>query len=276
MTMDADAPSPYVRLPFPRETSLAELYHENTKFHPYMQEAEQDPTGATEDYGTTRSLQYAAPGDRLALPDPALVPDEGVSLEAAIRARRSRRGFTGEPVTLAQLSKLLHLTYGLTGAVEPSGEMGRAAPSAGARYPLELFPVVRHVEGVAPGVYHYHPESHSLERVEARDVGDELSRALFGQPFVPHAAVTVLFGAIFPRTLLKYRERGYRLVLLDAGHAAENLMLAATAMGLGSTGLGGFLDDALNDLVRLNGEDENVLYAVSVGRLPPEAAGTGL
>lgn len=267
MPMDPDDQSPYVRLSFPKEPSLAELYHENTKFHPYMQEAEEDPTGANESYEAPRSLRYAAPEDRIALPDPATLPPIRMTLEDAILARRSRRAFSTEPLGLAELSKLLRLTYGVTGATEPSGSPGRAAPSAGGRYPLEIYPVVRRVEGLAPGVYHYHPESHSLELVEARDAGAEMAQAFFHQPWVASAAVTVLFGAVFSRNVLKYKERGYRLILLDAGHAAENLALAATAMGLGSTGLGGFLDDALNAMVRLNGEDENVVFAVSVGPL---------
>lgn len=266
---DPTVQSPFVRLGFPKRESLAELFHENTKLRSHHRWGDEDPSGAGLDFGDVSSLTYVPPGrvGRIALDDPASLPDEGVTLEQAIRARRSRRTFTGAPVTLAQLSKLLFLTYGITGATDPSGTPGRAAPSAGARYPLELFLVVRAVVGAPPGVYHYHPETHALELVDAGDATDALSYALFDQPFLRDAAFTLLVGAVFTRTLVKYDERGYRLLLLDAGHAVENLYLAASAMGLGVTGLGGFLDDKLNALVKLNGEDENVLYCAAVGCL---------
>jgi SagB-type dehydrogenase family enzyme len=273
MSDNPTAQSPFVRLGFPKEESLAESYHENTKLHPYHRWGEDDPSGAGAEFGEVASLTYVPPGEagRVALPDLAQGPESTVSVEQAILARRSRRAFTGEPVTLAQLAKLLGLTYGVTGATEPSGAPGRAAPSAGARFPLELYVVAQRVEGLAPALYHYHPETHALEVVEARDVSVEVRDALFDQPFLENAAFVLLVGAVFTRTLVKYGDRGYRLVLLDAGHAVENLYLAATAMGLGVTGLGGFLDDALNTLVKLNGEDENVVCCAAVGRLPEGA-----
>lgn len=256
-------PEPYLRLPFPRETSLAELYHENTKFHPYMQEAEPQPEA---DYGPAEPMAF---GDARALPDPmAAVPEAG--LAAAIVHRRSRRGLTGEAVALDRLSTLLALTYGVTGRNEADGSPARAAPSAGGRYPLELFVVARRVDGLAPGVWHYRPDLHAVEPVRMGDLDADLARAFFGQASVTQAAFVVLVGAVMRRTLAKYQERGYRLVLLDAGHAMQNLMLASTAMGLSGVGLGGFLDDALGEMCGLNGVDENVVYAVAVGR--PESS----
>ena len=257
--------APYTRTPFPREENLAELYHENTKIRPYTRDAEDDPTGAALELDAPASLAYAEPDARLALPPPLRV---ATPLDAAIRERRSRRALTGAPLALAEVSTLLHLTYGVTGPIDPSGEPGRAAPSAGARYPLEFFPVALRVDGLAPGVHHYHPETHALERVRAPWSEAALRRALFDQPWLAGAAMVVLVGAVFPRTLAKYQERGYRLVLLDAGHATQNLLLAAGAMGLGASALGGFVDDELNAMCMLNGVDENVLLGVALGRLP--------
>lgn len=264
------APTPFVRLGFPKpdEESLAELYHENTKYMPYLREVEHDPTGAGEEYPAVASMQFAPPGreGRFALPDPR-AHDSGVSVEHAIRARRTRRGFTGAPIRLAALSTILYHAYGVTGPIEPSGVPGRAAPSAGARYPLELFVVARHVEDLARGVYHYHPETHALEVVDLGDKQAEINFALFDQAFLPDAAFVLVVGAVFTRTLVKYKERGYRLILLDAGHAMQNVHLMAESMGLGAVALGGFVDDALNALVGLNGEDENVLACMAVGHV---------
>lgn len=252
-------PEPYLRLPFPKETSLAELYHENTKYHPYMQDAEEAPPVTLP---RAEPLSY---GGAVPLPDPSeAVPS--ASLVAAIVSRRSTRSFGEGGVTLPQLSTLLALTYGVTGQNEADGSPARAAPSAGARYPLELYVVARRVDGLAPGVWHYHPELHALEPVRDGVPEEDVARAFFGQDIASRAPFVVLVGAVLRRTMAKYHDRGYRLVLLDAGHAMQNLMLASTAMGLSGVGLGGFLDDVLSDLAGLNTVDEHVLYAVAVGR----------
>lgn len=250
---------PYVRLPFPKETSLAELYHENTKLQPFMLEAE---AAAAEVPPRFPDLEYGEPH---ALPDPRAAP-LAVGLEAAIVARRTRRRLSStDAVPLAHLAKLLHLTYGVTGASEATGEPARASPSAGARYPLELFVVARRVDGLAPGVWHYAPTAHALERVRPGIDAAALDAALLRDASARDAALIVLVGAVLTRTTDKYHERGYRLVLLDAGHAAQNFMLVAGALGLSAVGLGGFVDDALDELVMLDGMDEHVVYAIAVG-----------
>lgn len=255
--------APYARIGFPRETNLAELYHENTKIRPYMRDAEEDPTGAQLDLPPPASLAYADPSARIPLPAPLRVD---APLGDAILARRTRRDFSGGPLALADLSTLLFLAYGVTGA-HPGGEPLRAAPSAGGRYPLEFFPVALRVDGLPAGVHHYHPETHSLERVPGAWSEESLRRALFDMPWLREASAIMLVGAVLPRTLAKYQERGYRLVLLDAGHAAQNLLLAAHGLGLGAAPLGGFVDDELNAMAGLNGVDEDVLCAVALGRV---------
>lgn len=252
---------PYVRLPFPKEESLAEIYHENTKLRAYVREV---PAAPGE---TPAPLPPLAYGEARALPDPRVRPI-AVTLEDAIRERRSRRAHSGEPVGLDELSKLLHLTYGVTGEIGGDGEKGRAAPSAGARYPLELFVAALRVDGLASGVWHYAPSVHGLEPVRS-DV-DGLAEAFLGEPALQDAALVLLVGAVFSRTTSKYDERGYRLVLLDAGHAGENALLVASAMGLTATGVGGFVDDELNALCLLDGVDENVVYAIAVGQPRPD------
>lgn len=262
--------APYARIGFPKEENLAELYHENTKIRPYVRDAEQDPTGAQLQLPDPASLAYASPEERILLPAPLPVP---IPLDRAILTRRSRRGFTGEGISAAELGTLLHLAYGVTGPIEPSGEPGRAAPSAGARYPLELYVAALGVDGLAPGLYHLHPETASLEpvRVSPAWSGDALRHALFDLGWLERAAAVVLVGAVFPRTLAKYQERGYRLVLLDAGHAMQNLLLAAHGLGLAAVPIGGFVDDELNAMAGLNGIDENVLAALALGRAPGPA-----
>jgi SagB-type dehydrogenase family enzyme len=98
------------------------------------------------------------------------------------------------------------------------------------------------------------------------DAWARASRALFEQPLLAGAAAILVIGAVFGRTSVKYGERGYRLVLLDAGHAMQNALLAATGLGLAACPLGGFVDDEMNALVGLDGIGENVVYACALGR----------
>lgn len=184
-----------------------------------------------------------------------------MSLEEAVRARRSVRSYAETPLTLADLGRLLSAAQGIT---EPRGEL-RAAPSAGALYPIEVYPVAHRVADLESGVYHYAVATHELELLEQGDLRASLSNAGLGQGFLGQANVCFVLTAIFQRTRWKYRERTYRYVLLEAGHIAQNLCLAATAMGLGSCPVGAFLDDDLNALIGLDGRDEAALYIVAAG-----------
>jgi SagB-type dehydrogenase family enzyme len=199
--------------------------------------------------------------ERIALPNPP--GSRGLSLEEAIEQRRSRREYTAEPMSLAELSRLLHAASGIT---DPARGL-RAAPSAGALYPIETYAVVHNVEGVAPGIYHYAVGDHALERLRTGNVQAELVAAGIGQEMLGQAQVCFILSGIFQRTRWKYRERTYRYMLLETGHIGQNLYLAATSMGLGACAAGAFLDDKLNDLLGLDGKEEAALYIIAVGKV---------
>ncbi|MBI4331670.1 MAG: SagB/ThcOx family dehydrogenase [Chloroflexi bacterium] len=187
----------------------------------------------------------------------------GIPVEEAIRRRRSIRDYSGDPMTMEQLSLLLHSASGIT---EPAYPL-RASPSAGALYPVETYPVVNSVTGLATGVYHYRPGDHSLELIREGDFRSDLLKYTGGQDMVLQASVVLVLTAVFQRTRWKYQERAYRYVLLDAGHLGENLYLAATSLGLGPCGIGAFFDDEMNRLVGVDGDEEAAVYLVSIGRL---------
>lgn len=187
----------------------------------------------------------------------------GLLVQDAIQQRRSVRDYSGRPLTLEQLSILLHCAYGIT---EPSYPL-RASPSAGALYPLEIYPVVNRVTGLTSGIYHYRPKDHSLELVEAGDFRPSLLTYTGGQDMILQASVVLVITAIFQRTRWKYQDRAYRYVLLDAGHLGENVYLAATSLGLGPCGIGAFFDDEINRLVGVDGENEAAVYLVSIGSI---------
>jgi SagB-type dehydrogenase family enzyme len=185
----------------------------------------------------------------------------GMFVEEAIEQRRSIRDYSGEPLTMDQLSLLLHSASGIT---EPSYPL-RAGPSAGALYPLEVYPVVNRVDGLARGVYHYCPADHSLDLVKEGDFRTFLLTSTMGQNMVLRAGVVFVITAIFQRTRWKYQERTYRYVLLEAGHLGQNLYLAATSLGLGACAIGAFFDDQVNELVDVDGNKEAAIYLISIG-----------
>ena len=183
-----------------------------------------------------------------------------LSLEKAIEARRSVREFTGEPLSLDELGQLLWAAQGIT---SPQG--ARAAPSAGGTYPLEIYVAVGRVSGLEPGAYHYQPVEHVLLPVATGDVRARLAEASLDQSWVSDAAADVVIAAVYSRTTKKYGERGVRYVHLEAGHAAQNLCLQATALGLGAVTVGAFSDGDVSTVMHLAG-DEEPLYVVPVGR----------
>jgi len=212
------------------------------------------------EWGSRPPLYKSYPeADRIALPG----DDDfrGLTVEEALSARRSVRQYTAEPLPLEVLSRLLHAAQGIT----EERFAFRAAPSAGALYPIELYPVVHSVAGLASGIYHYAVREHELERLQQGDFRSQVTRAGVFQSFLGQSAVCFLLSAIFQRARWKYRERAYRYILLEAGHVGQNLYLAATSMGLGACAVGAFYDDQFNRLVGLDPEEEAILYVISVG-----------
>jgi SagB-type dehydrogenase family enzyme len=197
----------------------------------------------------------------LVLPKPE--SQTGLSVEEAITRRRSKRTYRDEPLSQSELAGLMYAAAGLTDLKRER----RAAPSAGALYPIEAYLVVNDVSGVAPGLYHYNVPEHALEQLKPGDLRSEIVTAGVGQEMLGQAAVCVVLSAVFQRTRWKYRERAYRYILLEAGHIGQNLYLSATSLGLGACAVGAFHDDKLNDLLGVDGEEEAALYILAVGKV---------
>ena len=204
-----------------------------------------------------------APFELLPAPEPLTAP-----LGDVLDERASCRSFDDRPIGLEQLSTVLRAGYGVTRRTEfgPIEFLERPVPSGGGLYPLELYVIARSVERLLPGIHHYVPLHHGLERIREGPLPGRLTTYLFmGQPYATAAAAVVLLTAIPGRSLWKYGDRGYRYLLLEAGHVAQNLNLATVALGLGSCNLGGFFDDEVASLVRADVEEEIPLYAVALG-----------
>lgn len=199
---------------------------------------------------------------RIKLPPPQL--EGGMAIWEAINLRRSVRHYRKAPLNQSHLSQLLWACQGVTAKI--MGYALRAAPSAGALYPVETYLAVQNVEALERGIYHYGVLEHELELVRAGDFRDALAEAALDQNFLAEAAVVFAWTAIFARSKWKYGERAYRYVYLDAGHIAQNLALAAVALGLGSCQVAALYDDEINALLGVDGTEESVLYLTSVGR----------
>jgi len=195
---------------------------------------------------------------KIELPDPRRDSDK--SIEEALSNRRSTRDYSGDPLTLGEVSQLLWAAQGIT---DPRGL--RTAPSAGALYPLEVYVVAGDVVDLSAGVYKYDPHNHELLKVFADDNRADLARAALNQAWVEEAAIDIVFTAIYERTTVKYGERGVRYVHIEAGHAAQNLCLQATAMDLGIVTVGAFHDEQVKEVLNLP-DDERPLYIIPVGK----------
>jgi SagB-type dehydrogenase family enzyme len=182
-----------------------------------------------------------------------------------IRARRSLRSYTREPISMEELSQLLWATQGTT--LEVSGYKFRSSPSAGALYPVETYVVVNRANGLEAGVYHYDAVGGNLQLLESGNCGARAAAAALDQPMAEQAAVVFVWTAVVERAKWKYLERAYRYIYLDAGHIGQNLYLAATALGLGCCAIGALYDEEVNELVQVDGENETVVYMCTVGKL---------
>jgi len=204
------------------------------------------------------TLPQVPPEIEVKLPEPR--HDSGVSIEETLLKRRSVRDYTGECLTLQEVSQLLWAAQGTTDA-----RGFRTAPSAGATYPLETYIVVGDVENLTEGIYHYKSAEHKLVKVLDGDYRAQLASAALGQSWVNKAAVNIVFTAIYERTTQRYGDRGIKYVHMEMGHAAQNVYLQAVALGLGTVVVGAFRDDQVREILKL-AKNEQPLYIMPVGR----------
>ena len=221
-----------------------------------------------------KSLEKACPETRAAgplvdLPAPRL--ESAVSVEEALQNRRSIRSYREEPLTLAEVSQLLWAAYGITKTMEglPAFVRGgfRAAPSAGARYPLDIYLAAFNVDGLPAGIYLYQSETHQLMRVVEGDTRSEISKAAFNQSHFETASAAIIYSAVFERTMVKYGKRGReRYVCMDLGHSAENVYLQAYALRIGTCAIGAFTDLWLKKACGMTRAEEP-LYIMPLGKM---------
>lgn len=265
------------------DNEIVETFHEHTKLTPNstreigrrVGEIKSDPNilammqRAWKNYPAAVSvpLDKNAPLGTMTLAD-ALKRRASLSTYAA--------SFRPEALRLDALSALLLHSYGATrpqpwkGKFEDGG-FGRPVASSGGLYPMEIYPIVLNVEGLERGVYHYDVPQHALQRLRTGDMLDELFECTTYHDLLKNASVLFVLTGVWKRTLSKYRQRGYRFLMHDAGTLLQNLYLNATALELGACALGGLFDDRMARVLDVNPLDEPVLLGFLVGGRPAPA-----
>ncbi len=240
------------------QKGLAFRYVQGTKY--YRDRTMGDDLGAIP--ATQRFKNYPEAA-RVELPKPDL--SKPADLWQCLARRRSERNTTPDPLSTAELAKLMWAAQGVT--AQAGVHLLRTAPSAGALYPFETYLYIDRVEDVPKGIYHFNVSDFALDRLQAGDFNQAFTAASLGQPVVRRAAVVIIWTAMMLRCMVKYRDRSMRYIPMDLGHVCQNVQLAATAMGFGSCPIGAFFDDDFNELLSVDGQEETVLYLITVGKM---------
>ena len=188
-------------------------------------------------------------------------------LSEVLRKRVTARNLRSCNISTEQLSQILFYCYGETRSNEESGfpRSFRVIPSGGAMYPLEIYLHSAKIEGLPAGLYHYNSDHHSLQLVQAGDKTHLLCDSLVQNNIPLDSAVQFFITALFERSTFKYSERGYRFVLLEAGHVAQNINLVSTSLGLGVINIGGYFDREIDSFLGLDGIAHSTVYMQAIG-----------
>lgn len=189
-------------------------------------------------------------------------------LESAFRNRHSTREFNvSKELSFDELSTLIYYSAGVKPAKEIDPNLiRRFYPSGGARYPLEVYLGIQRVENVKPGIYHYNVKDNLLENIGAKEWMNEFLPGLY-YPWSREAAVIFIITAVWDRNFIKYKDRGYRIVLMEAGHLMQNLALVAASLNIGCCNSVGFKNKHINEIIDIDMENrESSLYISALGK----------
>ena len=219
----------------------------------------------------SRSWKNYADAETVALPKPDL---GAMTLHDALTARCSVSSdggsFAPGPISSSDLGTVLAYSYGPTRELRSkrtgTSQMLRASPSAGALYPLEIYPLIFDCDGLEAGIYHYRVTDHTLELLRGGSPRSAFLETTTYADLVSGAAVALVVTGVFHRTYCKYLHRGYRFLMNDVGALLQSFYLTGTALGLGTCALGGFYDDAVGNLLDLDNVNEAAVICFLLGR----------
>jgi len=223
------------------QLSIAEHYHDRTKYHPE----------------TIGRGGAAVDWDRP--PATSKTYKIGTSIELRPYLKRDPDEAKPGDRDLRRLSRLLYLTYGVTAKMQGLGSQAfylRTAPSAGGLYPAELYVISRGTAELPAGLYNYQVVTHSLHRFWDSDAWPDLQAACFWHPALAATKLAIVTTAVFERSAWRYQDRAYRRIYLDTGHLLGNLELACSLNDYRAHAIGGFRDRQLDALLYLNRDTE--------------------
>jgi len=242
---------------------FSKKYHKQTDFAFSIGSLPSDPQSWPKEWREIEHKEYPRlPKIKLPRSFLPLVP-----LEKALSARHATREYDpGRNLSLEELSTLLHYSAGTRPRKKETDDIRRFYPSGGARYPLEIYPVIQKVDGIKPGVYHYNVKEHLLENLSNEKEDLELIREGLLYPWSRDAAVFFFITAVWERNFIKYKDRGYRIILMEAGHLAQNLSLLCAALKIDCCNSVGFHNERINEVLALENEIEDSLYLFITGK----------
>ena len=256
---------------------LSEIYHENSKmrvidreFYSWINHVNTSPTIrnmiSRPNYNYNGYTAFKLHSD-------LEVEDEKKFLYNLFLKRRSTRSFADVPIDLNCLSRLLFLADGVTASVKENDGSEwrmRTAPSPGALFPIEIYCIVQNVTGIPTGVYLFSPIQNEIIAVDPQSreaLYKKMIKAMNPmKETLVNSPVVFVLAANMARISFKYKERAYRFALLETGHIAQNILIAAESENLGAICVGGYIDDALNELINADGLDTIVHYCIPIGQ----------
>lgn len=183
-----------------------------------------------------------------------------------VLSRRTAQNMSPELISLRDLRTILHYAYGETRSNADDEYIPRpfrTVPSGGALYPLELYFFSNgYVEGLAPGLYHYSPTNNAVHLLRKGDYREEIGSALveFQSDLIEKLTLMIFITGVFKRSTFKYRDKGYRFAILEAGHVAQNINLTATGLGFGVINIGGYHDREIDRFMNFDGLSQSTIY----------------
>ena len=213
-------------------------------------------------------IELPAPenSEKIQLPDIRDFSPEKTDLVALMENRQTLRNYSEDQLTIDELAYLLWGTQGVK-EVTDYPLTKRIVPSAGSRHPFETYLLINSVATLTPGLYRYLALDNTLIRLSApENIREQLTTACMKQPHVRQSAVTFFWVADIMRTIWRYSQRGYRYILLDAGHVCQNLYLMAESINCGVCGIAAYDDDLVNLALGINGTDLFAAYIATLGR----------